>query len=59
MLIQIQNNDYTLLIINNIENISVPVHNFHGSGKYKKDVLLHHECACDYLCLKRNKQQKY
>lgn len=29
------------LIINNIEDISVPTHNFTGSGKYKKDVLIH------------------
>jgi hypothetical protein len=29
------------LIINNIENISVPIHNIPGSGKYKKDVLIH------------------
>ena len=29
------------LIINNIENISVPINNISGSGKYKKDVLIH------------------
>ena len=35
MLIQIH------LIIKNIENISIPINNFSGSGKYKKDVLIH------------------
>ena len=29
------------LIINNIENISVPINTISGSGKYKKDVLIH------------------
>jgi len=29
------------LIINNIENSSVPINNFHGPGRYKKDVLVH------------------
>jgi hypothetical protein len=29
------------LIINNIENISVPINNISGSGRYKKDVLIH------------------
>ena len=29
------------LIINNIENISVPIINIFGSGRYKKDVLIH------------------
>ena len=29
------------LIINNIKNISVPTHSFSGSGKYKKDILIH------------------
>ena len=29
------------LIINNIENRPVPIHNISGSGKYKKDVLIH------------------
>ena len=29
------------LIINNIENIPVPLNNISGSGKYKKDVLIH------------------
>ena len=29
------------LIIKNIENISVPKNNISGSGKYKKDVLIH------------------
>tara|TARA_B100000886_G_C20077550_1_gene348495 strand:- start:47 stop:538 length:492 start_codon:yes stop_codon:yes gene_type:complete len=29
------------LIISNIENISVPINNISGSGKYKKDVLIH------------------
>lgn len=29
------------LIINNIENRHVPIHNISGSGKYKKDVLIH------------------
>ena len=29
------------LRINNIENISVPINNISGSGKYKKDVLIH------------------
>lgn len=29
------------LIINNIENISVPIKNISGLGRYKKDVLIH------------------
>tara|TARA_Y100000389_G_C17181930_1_gene374429 strand:+ start:129 stop:626 length:498 start_codon:yes stop_codon:yes gene_type:complete len=29
------------LIINNIEYIQVPINNISGSGKYKKDVLIH------------------
>lgn len=29
------------LIIKNIEHISVPINNIYGSGKYKKDVLIH------------------
>ena len=29
------------LIIKNIENISIPINNFSGPGKYKKDVLIH------------------
>ena len=29
------------LIINDIKNISVPTNNISGSGKYKKDVLIH------------------
>jgi len=29
------------LIVRNIENISVPINNIRGSGRYKKDVLVH------------------
>lgn len=29
------------LIVRNMENISVPINNIRGSGRYKKDVLIH------------------